>query len=495
MSKFLVLDLGTEGLRCFVFDLSGRLLSFSRRSLEPLTPPESPWGKEFNAAQVWGKICSAIREALSHAGGVSGIAVTAHRGGMALLDRYGKEIYLGPNLDLRAAAEGLELDSKFGERIYRITGHLPSILFAPAKLLWLRRYRPRDYERVAGILDLGGWLVYRLTGERAMERAAAVELGLADVCSGEWSRKLLEFLELPPDIYPPLYPAGAPFGLLSDRTARELGLSPGIVVTCAGPDTQCGLAGLGVGEGEVGIIAGWSAPAQMLLSKPVFDRDHRTWVGRHIYGDDWVLEANCGEAGGVYRRVKEWLFRDSSFEDLERILVDLQPGAENIFAFLGPGIKDLSRPGMEAGGFFFPLPMFLPDVGPKKLLAATLENLCFALKTALLLLEEISGKTPSRIKVGGGMARSPRFLRSLADIVGREIFAMQNPEATGLGAATCTAVAAGLYPSIGEALKTFAPDFQIIKPDPAVSSEYQEVYHRWKLLGWKLEQLKGILLS
>jgi len=495
MAELLALDLGTEGLRCFVFNSSGGLLASCRRPFKHSVPPESPWGREFDPGQLWGSVCSAVKEALSRAGvgGISGIAVTAHRGGMAFLDRDGGEVYLGPNLDLRAAAEGMEIDSGLGERVYAITGHLPSVLFAPARLLWLRRHRPQDYERVACVLDLGGWLVYRLTGERAVERAAAVELGLAGVGSGEWSGELVALLGLPSGVYPPQLQAGEVFGVLSPEAARELGLAPGIPVTCGGPDTQCGLAGLGVEEGEVGIIVGWSAPVQTPLGHPLFDPGYRTWTGRHILPGKWVLEANCGEAGEVYRRAGEWLFGGAGFEEVEKFLSGVSSGPGSVLAFLGPGLKDLRRPGARAGGFLFPLPLFLPDIGAGEIMMAVVENIGFALREAVEYLEKLCGAV-YRVRVGGGMARSRRFLQTLADILGRPIEAVPGGEVSGLGAAACAAVAAGLYPGPEEALKAMAFPAETIEPGPVSSSEYEELYHRWRRFDAKLEELRDLVL-
>ena len=82
-----------------------------------------------------------------------------------LLDGEGGEVYSGPNRDVRAFFEGMEIDGRVGGEVYRLTGHTPSFLFAPARLAWLRTNDPEAADSgCQHVLTLGDWLGIQAVG-------------------------------------------------------------------------------------------------------------------------------------------------------------------------------------------------------------------------------------------------------------------------------------------------------------------------------------------
>jgi xylulokinase len=83
----------------------------------------------------------------------------------------------------------------------------------------------------------------------------------------------------------------------------------------------------------------------------------------------------------------------------------------------------------------------------------------------------------------GGGARSLSWLRVIADITGRRLEVLPNPqERLAVGAALVAAVGLGLYPSI-EAIKSLVPVEYTLEPDPATwpacernYAAYRQVY-------------------
>ncbi len=89
-------------------------------------------------------------------------------------------------------------------------------------------------------------------------------------------------------------------GKLTRAAAAHLGLEAGTPVAVGGPDTQCGLLGMGaVEEGQIGVVAGTTTPVQMVLPKPVVDPEMRTWTGLHVLPGVYVLESNAGQTGST----------------------------------------------------------------------------------------------------------------------------------------------------------------------------------------------------
>ncbi|MBI4299775.1 MAG: FGGY-family carbohydrate kinase [Chloroflexi bacterium] len=501
----LVIDLGTSKVRCALVDARGRIVSMAARALTYQTPQEvAPLGREFSAQAVWALVRDVAKEAMAKGGAgradVIGVSATSQRLGVVFLDEAGEELYAGPNLDLRALMEGLAIDEAHNKAIFTVTGHLPSFLFAPAKLKWFLVNRPDIFNRIRTALPIADWLIYKLTGERAGEASLAVETGLADARTGDWAEAVFELLSLPCHLGMPLLQAGTRIGGLKPGPAGELGLSAGTPVAAGGPDTQCGLLGMGVAEpGQAGVVVGWSAPVQLCTAAPVFDVGARIWTGLHMLPERWILESSATEAGNAYRWLVSLLFsgddpqRYAAAEALAGKTAEAADGSMDALALLGPSTMNMGDLRLRFGGMLFPLPLSVMSTDKGHLLLATLENVAFAIKANLDQVEEISGARASRLALGGGLAQSAIFGRLLADALGRPIEVASTPEVSTIGAAMCAAVGAGAYPTLRDACAAMACDSSIVEPGTSAHDEALERYERWLVAGRHLDQLSVAL--
>ena len=492
------IDMGTSRVRALVFDARGTLCSAASADMPIRTIPAlGPLAKTLPPRLLWALICRLVRGASEKAGvassEIAGIAVTSQREGGAIVDERGRELYLAPNTDLRAFIEGQTLDEKHREAVYRTTGHTPSFLLAPAKLHWLRNNQPELYKRARWVLSLDAWAALKLGAMPALAVPAAVELGLAEVRTGETARPLLADLGIPPGLVPPLVMPGAVIGHVSRGAAARTGLGSGTPIIAAGPDTQCALLGMGAtGAGDVGIVAGWSAPAQMVLDRPVLDPQMRTWTGRHFMGQ-WVLESTAADAGRGYAWVRETFFPGAKENALLSAAAIAGPGANGALAYLGPGVANMGSLGAAMGGLLFPLLSSFQPTNPGDLLRATLENIAFAIKGNILQLEAVSGQAAKRIALAGGMSGNPVFQTLLMNVLGRDVLLPRGREITGLGAAICAAVGAGVYSRMPEGEAAMASSMVRVRPDDARTLEYQEHYERWLTVKRALEPLGAAL--
>ena len=160
----LAIDAGTSGVRSLLMSLDGRLVSLCHKDWSYQARGDiSPFSKEFNPDEFWHIICESIKRALKdasvHAHDIIGVSATSQREGAVFLDREGKELYAGPNTDLRALTEGLSIDSQFAKEVYSITGHIPSFLFVPAKLKWFEENQPEIFDRITTVLTISDWII------------------------------------------------------------------------------------------------------------------------------------------------------------------------------------------------------------------------------------------------------------------------------------------------------------------------------------------------
>ena len=204
-----MLDLGTSSLKCAVFSCEGRKLATARAPMTYFNPPGlSEIALEFHPDETWALACDLIKECLGKAGlkgsDISAVSTTSQRGGIVLLDGRKKELYAGPNRDVRAFFEGMVIDDELGERVYQLTGHLPSFLFAPARLAWFRANAPDTADKIAHLLPIGDWVRFRLSGEISGERSAVTEVGLLPVSDAEPVDSVFTLLGIDFGLMPPL---------------------------------------------------------------------------------------------------------------------------------------------------------------------------------------------------------------------------------------------------------------------------------------------------
>ena len=485
----LTLDAGTSGGRCVIFRPGHGVVSAARAPwCYETSPALGPFAKSFDSDQFWSLLSGLTKRALAEAGltgeDIAAVGVTSQRQGLVVIDDAGRPLYAGPNTDARAAAEGIAIDAERAGEVYASTGKLPSLLMAPARLRWLREHDDTAFRRAASVLTVGDWLAYRLTGERVAERSLAGGCGLLRIETGERDSELLQTLEVPEELLPPLVDAGAVAGAVTKRPTEETGLAAGTPVVVAGADTQCALLGMGVEQpGEAGVVAGWSCTVQIVTAEVHLHPERRTWAGRHVVPDRCVVESNAADAGAMWRWWCETLLgkSDTSLADGAALAAQAAPGSANAMAALGPGVMNAGAMSLGLGGVFVTTPLAMSTVGRPELLRAALENIAYALRANLEQAEQVAGVSATRVALGGGLTRAELFPRIFAGVLGRPLDVAQQPDASACGAAVLAARAVGL-----DETSLRAP-MALTEPDD--TETYQPLYERWQRLTGALREV------
>ena len=490
-SYVLALDVGTGAVHSMLSNSEGSVIGTASAPISYSTPPGCPpTAREFDPGAVVQALGRLTKEVLGdgnvRAKDVSCIGITSQRQGIVCLDGQGQELCSSPNIDLRAIFEGAAIDEEMGAEIYATTGHYPSLLMAPARLRWLRIHRPATFDDIRSVLTVAGWLGYRLTGNMVSEPCLEGEAGLLDIGHRQRPGALLSKLGVSASLLPPLAEGAAHAGALAGRMASQWGLPAGIPVVVAGPDTQCGLLGMGlVQEGQTGAVLGWSGAIQVLRSSPSRDEGRRTWVGCYPIEGIWVAECNLGDSGNAYRWLKDaTLGRDTSYDEADILAGGCSAASEGIMAFLGPGPGSSFNSGLKMGGLLFPTPLSFQEPTPGQVLRAALENIAFSMRSNLDILREVTGTRAEVLHLGGGMSRSRTLTSVLANVLGLPVKRSATSHISARGAAL--AAVATVEPSISlKQLAEAAPDNwpedgELVEPSTRTEiAEYQDHYHHW----------------
>lgn len=474
--RILVIDAGTSGLRARLVARDGAVTPLATEPWRALAPPDaSPFARELDPADVDVSVARLLEAASSLRASIAGIAVTGQREGLVFADERGEALLISPNIDARASAEGMAIDADRGERVYATTGHLPSLMQAPAKLAWLRANRPSEAARVRTVVSLADWLAWRLTGEAACSRTLASENGLLNIGSGMIAEGLLREMGFDPALVPAVVAEGTQVGRVRH------GPMAGTPVAVAGADTQCALAGAGVVRaGQCGIVAGWSAPVQLVTTGPELDAQRRIWTGLHVVPDRWVLESNAGDTG----RAWDWVCALTALspEAAEELAAPSPPGARDAVAVLGPRVMHAARMSAGVGAMTVPLPLVMTAPDRADVLRSVLEGIAFAVRANLEQIDEIAGEPFGEVALGGGMTRGALFPQIVADVLGRPVRLARSPETSSVGAAAVASPVFGLHATLGEAIDAMAAGGRIVEPYARAAAIYDDVYARWSAL-------------
>ena len=487
-----VVDTGSSAARCLVFDEAGRVVGSSAGSWRYDAPADAPaLAREFHLPSLWPELCALFRASLR---GVSipasrfcAVAVTGQRQAVVFLDAAGRELYAGPNLDLRAVFEGAQLDDENADAIRAATGRLPSMLFTHAKLRWFREHRPGAYAKISCVLTLPDWVAWKLTGELAAEPSLAVEAGLLEVRTGSWYARPFDDAGIDPDVVR-LLPTGEFTGAVRADAARETGLPEGLPVLVAGPDTQCGLLGMGVADAdEVGIVAGWSVPLQMVTKAPAFEGD--AWTGLFLEGGKGVLECNAGDLGNQQRWLAKMLFGSAKkgLDAMNALAAAAPPGAHGVTALFGHPRMAPANLGMRMGGLLFPAPVTFSEIGRGHVARAQMESAAFTVRANLELLERAAGVRARVVRLGGGMARMPLFGEIVAAVLGRQVGVSAAGNVSALGAYLRATATLGGRSALEEASSSATVRLVTQDPEPLAAAEYEDAYGRWLELAKEME--------
>ena len=502
MDAIVTLDAGTGSGRCVVFDPDGRVLAKSQEPFvyHTFTDPDLPMlrGFDLDADRFWGALARCTREAmraLPPGTRICAVIATSQREGCVFLDRAGSVLYAGPNLDARAALEGMEAQNAFGPgRLHAITGHAPPYIFPLARYLWFRKHH--DASRVASLLMLNDWIGHQLCGARVVEESNACESMLFDVTARAWSDEILDALDVPRAILPPVCAAGTEIGRVSTAGAAATGIPEGVPVFAGGADTESALLGGGVLDvGETGAILGTTAPVQRVTDRAIIDPGGNLWTSCHVAKGRWVLESNGGDTGGTYRWLLDLLYGGTdaaAHAQAEAAVATVGDDGRHLVAHIGPAIFNLAEMNpFQPAAIMFPFPLLHLDRPTRgDFLRGFFENVAFAIRGNCEQITALTGEPIPRLWVSGGMTQSPTLLGLIGCTLQLPLVVGDVPESASLGSAVLAAVGCGLHRDVEAAVGAMVRT-HVVEPDrgrgPALDGRYQhwrEIYATFK--SWTL---------
>lgn len=482
----LTIDAGTGSVRALVYATSEHeILAVASQPLEVSHP--SPDRAEFNPERCWSQIQNVMGSAVQQAGRAQddylGITATTLRQGFVLLDENGSPLTPGVlNYDRRGAHAMQRLkDAATIEELYQRTGHWFAPELTLPKLLWFQEQEPELWAKAASFHFIHDWLLYRLTAQRGTNATLICAGQMADVSQRTWAFDLLDTLEIPEHLLPPVYEAGHPLGGLLQDVAQAIGLMAGTPVHIGGGDTQFGCLGAGGMEaGRLVVVGGSTTPLMLATRQPFFDPLRYPWVSTNLDPGLWAVETNAGHTGMLYKWLRD-TFRVGEIAEVEAQTRSPYALLDNLAAASPIGANGLkviaSSPRWAQDTWERKAPYAFHGFSVSHTLGdfarAILESVCYAVRGNLEQMERATGVTIEDILYTGGTASPPIWAQMMCDVLERPIQVPQVVEPAAVAGAQVV-----LWAQTGEP-DLPAPDQLEYQPDPERSRAYASQYSQY----------------
>jgi rhamnulokinase len=428
----LAFDLGAESGRAVLGRYDGRKLEVEEPVRFPNRPVRLPDGLYWDVLGLYGEILAALhslRDIRPRSIGVDSWGVD-----FGLLDATGA--LLGNPLHHRDGRSAAAMEKAFdrvpAERIYEQTG----IQFMPINTVFqlLALEGAPALANAQQLLLIPDLLGYWLTGEACAEATNASTTQLLDVRLGDWAGSLIEELQLPRRLFPPVVEAGAVLGPLRGSVVEESGVAsiPAAVVV-ASHDTASAVVSVSAGPDAAFISSGTWSLVGVELEAPVLGPAARdaNLTNERGFGGTILLLKNVMGLWLVQECRRAWPDGMAPGYDALADMAAAAPPGGPLFEpddpkLLSPGdmpsrIRALCERGGRAG----------PDgMGP--LLRAIFESLACKYRLVLDQIEAASGRRVDVVHVIGGGARNALLCSLTASVTGRTVLAGP-PEAAAIG--------------------------------------------------------------
>jgi len=453
MAYFLGIDVSTTATKALLIDAAGRVVGVASSEYSYETP--RPLWTEQHPELWWQGAVASVRQVVAHSGvrpaDIHGIGLTGQMHGLVLLDEAGQ--VLRPAIlwnDQRTAAECEEIRRRLGqERLIQITGNDALTGFTAPKVLWVRNNEPALFARTRHILLPKDYVRYRLTGEYATDKADGAGTLLFDLAGRDWSRAVLDALEIDPAWLPSTFEGPEVTGSVSLQAAEATGLRAGTPVVAGGGDQSA--QAVGVGAVEAGIVAltlGTSGVVFASTEEPSFEPEGRLHAFCHAVPGRWHLMGVMLSAGGSLRWYRDTLMPGTDFDTLLSPAAKVPPGSEGLFFLPYLTGERTPHPDPLARGAFVGLTV---RHTPAHLTRAVLEGVAFGLRDGFELMRAVGLAEITQVRVSGGGARSPLWRQILADVLATELVTVNTTEGAAYGAALLAAVGTGAFADVAAA--------------------------------------------
>ena len=492
MECVITIELGTNAVRVFAFDLTGSLIASMKGSYP--TFHTQPDYSEQDPEQMFITMLYVLKNLLnekihSKKHKVTCICFSASMHSVLAVDKNGAP--LGNAItwsDNRGKKEAQKLkNSALGKTIYTATGTPIHPMSPLIKITWIKNNDKEKFKKTYKFLSIKSYIIQQLTGEYLIDYSLASATGLMNIHTLNWEPDALDYAGISSSKLTDLVSVFESAGKLRKAYQTSLGLSADTKIMIGSSDGCLASLGAGVwGEGKATITIEDSGAVRMVGKKVLQDEKQRFF--------NYLLTKNCYVSGGPTNNggvIFEWFAKQ--FGDFKNPF-DIEHSKDLL-------INEASKVAVGSDGLLF-LPYLLGERAPiwnanargtyfgmninherQHCIRATIEGILYEIYSIGKTLEE--RRTIKSLSINGSFASIPFCAQMIADIFNKPLNVSKHSDSIGLGAFLLSAIDMGIYKNLDEAAKSVVlPDSY--KPDRQNHTIYSRYFKIFERLSAKL---------
>ena len=476
-------DLGTSGNKATLFSTDGQLIGSRTYAYDVYY--DQPLYAEQDADAWWEAVCLSTKELMAaysvDAEDVKAVSFSGQMMGCLPVNREGQALRRSIIwADQRAQKEAALLGEKIDDqKFYNIVGHRNTASYGIQKAMWLKANEPEIYENTYKFLNAKDYMVFKLTGKFYTDCSDANSMTCFDLAARQWSEEIVEASGVDYDKLPEIVESVQYIGNVTEKAAKETGLSTDTKVIMGAGDGVAANVGAGCVEpGKAYCCMGTSAWVAGTSEKPVLDANRRIVCWAHAVPGMYSPNGTMQYAGGSYKWMKEVICHEeirmaeeqgcSPYDIINERIASCSPGAEGLLFLPYLMGERAPRWNPDAKGVFFGL---TASSSREQILRSVLEGIVMNLGICLDILRQ---QTPvDELLLIGGAARSSQWQKAIADIFRVPVLVPQYlEEANSMGAAVIAGVGSGLFEDFS-AIDRFIKIQQRMEPNETDMKVYE----------------------
>lgn len=481
--RYIACDLGAESLRISLGHFKNGKLEVSEISRFANTPIRDRNSLYWNIPALYQETLAGLKLIGQRGDPIASVSCDSWGVDYLIFDKNGG--LLSPTHHYRdprsAAAMRKFLKKVPWEKVYEQTG-IQKI--AINTLFQLAAEKSKRLKKDHLLFLIGDGFNYLLSGVAKSEISLASTSQLLNPITRSWSTDLLEHLDLPPSILPPLIPSGVVLGGLRPEIANQTGLERTRVIAGCSHDTAAAVAGIPAeGENWAYLSSGTWSLMGIEVREPIITEQSRelNFTNEVGYGGTIRFLKNLVGLWIVQECRRQWAETDQDYDyDMLSHFAASAPPYESLINPADPRFLEPGNMPNKVAAFCEETEQSVPKK-PGPVIRCVLESMALLYRRTLKEIELVTGRKIQRLHLVGGGSQNTLLNHFTAHAL--QIPVIVGPtEATTAGNLMIQAMALGDVLSHEEARKIIRNSFPIETIEPQPVKEWETAAARFDKL-------------
>jgi gluconokinase len=458
MKCIITIELGTNAVRIFAFDLNGVVIG-NMKGYYP-TFHSQPDYSEQDPEQIFITMLYVLKNLLNEKihpkkFKVASICFSSSMHSVLPVDKNG--IPLGNAFtwaDNRAKKEAKEINaSSLANSIYESTGTPLHPMSPMLKIAWMKKNDKQKFKQAGKFLSIKSYVIHQLTGEYMIDYSLACATGMLNIHKIKWENQALDFAGITMDKLPQLVSVFTSPGSLKKAFQNSLGLSDETKILVGSSDGCMATLGAGIWKSDRATITIEDSSAVRVVGNKMI-RDKKNRIFNYLITEDCFVSGGPSNSGGG---IFEWFTKqfgdfttaydtESCMNNLLQEATKVITGSEGLL-FL-PYLLGERAPiwNPDARGMYFGINI---KHERQHFIRATIEGILYEIYSIGKMLTE--HRNISSLSVNGSFATIPFCAQMISDMFNKPVNVTKNANSVSIGAFLLAATEMGIFKSLDDA--------------------------------------------